>query len=76
VTPGELLKCLKRADDARQSKTGLDRQLEDRVLFGLLLALGDFELNTLPENGRTTLIQQLADWCASDPSSAIHGATG
>jgi eukaryotic-like serine/threonine-protein kinase len=46
------------------------------TLFGLLLALGEFELDELPEARRESFLTQLADWYANDPSSAIHGACG
>ncbi|MEM7316362.1 MAG: formylglycine-generating enzyme family protein, partial [Planctomycetota bacterium] len=74
VMPKELLECLEVADKSRQSKQGDERQIEDRVLFGILLALGEFSLQEIPDAER--LIDLLADWYAGDPSSTIHGATG
>ncbi|MBM4093562.1 MAG: hypothetical protein FJ276_29760, partial [Planctomycetes bacterium] len=76
VTASELLDCLDRADALRQPKTGEDRKSEDRVLFGLLLALGDFRLDDLPEARRQPLLDRLTGWYATEPSSAVHGATG
>jgi eukaryotic-like serine/threonine-protein kinase len=76
VSPGELLECLKLADQRRQPKTGEDRRLGDRVLYGLLLALGEFEVTELPQAQRDGIVEQLAHWHANDPSSAVHGATG
>jgi formylglycine-generating enzyme required for sulfatase activity len=76
ILPAQLLECLKLTDQLRESKTGEARRIEDRVLYGLLLALGEFELAELPEAQRDAFVEQLANWCASDPSSAIHGATG
>ena len=74
VTPQELLECLDAADKLRQGKTGNEREIEDRVLFGFLLALGEFPLAQIPDG--QSLIDRLADWYTNDPSSAIHGATG
>jgi hypothetical protein len=76
VTVTELLDCLHRANLLRQSKSGLERRIEDRVLFGLLLSLGEFRPDELPVADRESLIPRLIDWYAHDPSSAIHGATG
>jgi formylglycine-generating enzyme required for sulfatase activity len=76
VTAGELLECVKLADTRRQGTTGDARRSDDRVLFGLLLALGEFRLEELPEVFRSALPDQLALWYRHDPSSAIHGACG
>jgi serine/threonine protein kinase/formylglycine-generating enzyme required for sulfatase activity len=76
VTPVQLLDCVELADRDRQQQAGADRQVADRVLYGLLLALGEFELGELPEAERDGFVEQLATWYAGDPSSAIHGATG
>jgi hypothetical protein len=76
VSPQMLLGALDAADKLRQTKTGEARQQEDRVLFGLLLALGEYRLEELPASARRPLVDRLAAWYASDPSSAIHGATG
>jgi hypothetical protein len=76
ILPPQLLECLKLADQLRQPKTGEARRIEDRVLYGLLLALGEFELTELPEAQREGFVEQLTVWYAGDPSSAVHGATG
>ncbi|MGM0489374.1 MAG: hypothetical protein ACQESR_21765, partial [Planctomycetota bacterium] len=44
--------------------------------YALLLALGEFTLDEIPESQRTPLLKQLADWYRNDPSSDVHGATG
>lgn len=76
IQPEELLAALDVADRLRQTKTGAARRLEDRVMFGLLLALGEFSLADLPAAQRQPLVARLAAWYGSDPSSAVHGATG
>jgi serine/threonine protein kinase/formylglycine-generating enzyme required for sulfatase activity len=76
VTPFELIECLGVANESRQSLSGEARKIEDRVLFGLLLALGEFPLSDLPGAKRSEVVDKVADWFASDPSSTIHGATG
>lgn len=76
VTATELLECLDEADALRQAKTGDERAREDRVLFGLLLALGEFPLSDLDPAERQPLVDRLAGWYAQDPSSTVHGATG
>jgi hypothetical protein len=76
VTATELLHCLRRVDQLRQSKSGEDRKIDDRVLFGVLLVLGEYRPEDLPITEREALISQLGDWYARDPNSGIHGATG
>jgi hypothetical protein len=76
VTLSELCECLDCADNLRRAKSRVQRQVEDRVLFGLLLALGQFREEDLSNAEREGLLMKLAELYASDPSSAIHGATG
>jgi len=76
VTVAELLDCLDRADVRRQKLSGEARKLEDRVVFGLVLALGEFTLDEVPGPNRQALLERLGTWYGSDPSSGIHGATG
>ncbi|WP_442508908.1 SUMF1/EgtB/PvdO family nonheme iron enzyme [Novipirellula sp. SH528] len=76
VTTTELLECLNVADQSRRSFSGESRRIEDRVLFGLLLALGEFALDELPPTQRDAAVNQVAKWFSDDPSSAIHGVTG
>ncbi|MCH7725071.1 MAG: SUMF1/EgtB/PvdO family nonheme iron enzyme [Planctomycetes bacterium] len=76
ITVDQLLDCLDQAEAMRQTKTGDQRKLEDRVLFGLLLALGEFAATDVPSPQREELVSRLVDWYASDPSSTIHGASG
>ncbi len=44
--------------------------------YALLLALGEFSLEEIPDTRRETLLNQLADWYRNDPSSGVHGAAG
>jgi formylglycine-generating enzyme required for sulfatase activity len=44
--------------------------------FVLLLALGEFRPDDLPEARRVPLRERLAAWYRTDPSSAVHGACG
>jgi formylglycine-generating enzyme required for sulfatase activity/serine/threonine protein kinase len=44
--------------------------------FALVLALGEFRFEELPEARRQTLREHLAEWYREDPKSAIHGACG
>lgn len=57
------------ADSRDPSSTASERtKLEARVVFGLLLALGEFELSELPDEHREPIIEQLANWHAHDPA--------
>ncbi|HUY34672.1 MAG TPA: SUMF1/EgtB/PvdO family nonheme iron enzyme [Pirellulales bacterium] len=76
VTAVELCDCVRIAEQRRRTLRGEPRRLEDRVLFGLLLALGDYGLAEVPETQRDAFVEQLANWYGGDPSSSIHGATG
>jgi formylglycine-generating enzyme required for sulfatase activity len=76
VSPSELVACLDRVDTTRQTVSGEARKLEDRVRFGLLLALGDFMLDDIAQSQREDILPRVAEWHAHDASSAIHGATG
>ena len=76
VTGQQLLECLRIADGLRQKISGKQREIENRVVFGLLLALGEFPKDELPRQEQKRLVADLADWYRNDPSSAIHGATG
>ncbi|HEV3022569.1 MAG TPA: formylglycine-generating enzyme family protein, partial [Pirellulales bacterium] len=76
ILPAQLLDCVHRADALRQTKSGAARRVDDGVLYALLLALGEFELTDLPGSQRDAVVEQLANWYADEPSSAIHGATG
>ncbi len=76
VTVNELLECIDKCDTNRQTLTGSTRSIEDRVLYGLLLALGDYPIKDLSTDTQTRYVKRLVDWYGSDPSSAIHGASG
>ena len=75
VQAKELLDCVEIVESARQKLQGADRRKEDQVLYGLLLTLGDFPLDQIPTTSRSSQIEQLINWYATDPSSAIHGAS-
>jgi formylglycine-generating enzyme required for sulfatase activity len=76
TTAAQLIECVDACEVNRASLTGNDRTLEDRVLHGLLLALGDYERESIPEAKREPLKTQLVTWYGTDPSSTVHGASG
>jgi len=76
VTAAELIDCVERTDQLRLATTGGQRAVHDTVLFGLLLALGNFGPQELPSPRGATLVESLERWYQNDPSSAIHSATG
>jgi serine/threonine protein kinase/formylglycine-generating enzyme required for sulfatase activity len=49
---------------------------ETDVLYGLLLALGEFRSEDLPPSALAGLRARLIDWHSHDPRSIIHGASG
>ena len=76
VSIGELWECVQIVERTRPALRGDGRRLEDRVLFGLLLAMGEFSLSDIPGDQRDSTVQQLATWYRDDPSSTIHGVSG
>ncbi len=44
--------------------------------YALLLSLGEYSIEEIPESRREALLEQLAGWYRHDPSSGVHGATG
>lgn len=71
VTAPDLLDCLSfvQEGDSKSRQDGFK-------LYTLLLALAEYPPEELPQARRTALIDQLADWYATDPRSSVHGATG
>jgi len=76
VSPGELWESVQIVERTRPALRGDSRRLEERVMFGLLLALGEFSLSNIPVDQRDSTVTQLATWYRADPSSTIHGVTG
>ena len=69
VAVDALLDCL-RVSDAPEDR------YPKNTRYALLLALGEFSLEEIPESRREALLKQLADWYRHDPSSGVHGAAG
>jgi serine/threonine protein kinase/formylglycine-generating enzyme required for sulfatase activity len=65
-----LLDCLQRISDAPRDR------YPKNTRYALLLTLGEFSLEEIPEGRRVALLEQLADWYRHDPSSGVHGAAG
>jgi formylglycine-generating enzyme required for sulfatase activity len=65
-----LLDCLRIVSD------GPVERYPRNTRYALLLALGDFGLEEIPDARRETLLKQLAEWYRNDPSSGVHGAAG
>ncbi len=70
VAVDALLDCLQRVSDAPKDR------YPKNTRYALLLALGEFSLEEIPESRRVALLKQLADWYRHDPSSGVHGAHG
>jgi len=65
-----LLDCLQRVSVAPKER------YPKNARYALLLALGEFPLEEIPDSRRVALFEQLADWYRHDPSSGVHGAAG
>ena len=70
VAVDALLDCLERVSVAPRDR------YPKNTRYALLLSLGEFSLDDVPESRRVALLEQLADWYGHDPSSGVHGATG
>ena len=63
VLAEELVECLRAANSST-------------TRYGLLLALAEYPPDEIPAGERESLIDEVADWYANDPSSAVHAAAG
>lgn len=70
VRVDSLLGCLDIIDSSPPGRYPADTR------YALLLTLGEFKLDEIPESQRDNLLAQIADWYANDPSSGVHGASG
>ena len=70
VSVDALLDCLQLVSDAPHHCYPCDAR------YALLLALGEYTLDEVPNSRRELLLKQLADWYRNDPSSGVHGAAG
>jgi hypothetical protein len=70
VAVDALLDCLQRV-----SALPKDRYPKN-TRFALLLSLGEFSIEEIPDTRRVALLKQLADWYPHDPSPGVHGAAG
>ena len=71
-----LWEAAKQADERRSRAVGEERRIRDRVLYGVLLGLGEFSISEIPGPIRQPLLSRVANWFRDDPSSAVHGASG
>lgn len=76
VTAEDVWRCVAIVDARRHALDGAPRQVEDRLLYTLILALGEFALSDFPVSDREKILAAMSNWYRSDPSSAIHGAAG
>jgi eukaryotic-like serine/threonine-protein kinase len=70
VAVDALLDCLQQISDAQKDRYPRNAR------YALLLALGEFSLEEIPDSRREALLKQLADCYRHDPNSGVHGATG
>ena len=70
VAVDAVLDCLDRVSAAPKAR------YPKNTRYAVLLALGEFSLEEIPESRRGALVEQLAGWYRHDPSSGTHGAAG
>ena len=77
VTATDILECLDIATNREDPPPAAgETGWVDYTRFALILALGGYPLDEIPANERDSLLKELENWYANDPSSAIHGAAG
>ena len=76
VTATQLLDAVDLAVKKPEITHEAEQKVYDRVLYGLLLSLGEFQLDEIPQDRRQATTDRLVDWYARHPSSDVHGATG
>ncbi len=76
VSAADLLVLWDEVDRIRLAATGEERQVADRMLYGLLVTLGSYSPESLPADQRAGRMEQLVVLYSSDPSSGVHGASG
>jgi formylglycine-generating enzyme required for sulfatase activity len=69
-------RCKERGTQASGLWDSLQMAQDESTRYGLLLALGEFRREELPPEAGSQWMETLSDWYASDPSSAIHSASG
>ncbi len=70
VAVDALLDCLERVSVAPKDRYPTNAR------YALLLALGEFSIEEIPDSRREALLEQLAGWYRRDPSSGVHSAAG
>ena len=76
VLPSDLVAGIERCMTLRESLTGVEKRMESRVIYGLLLALGSFSPDEVPAAVREPVMQKVASLYQQDPSAAVHSASG
>jgi formylglycine-generating enzyme required for sulfatase activity len=76
VTPVELLESIEQCEKLRAVASGGAKRLESRVMYGLLIALGSYPLEQIPEASREEVLARLRRLYEIDPSAAVHSASG
>ena len=67
----DLLALWDDVEQIRQAARGEERQVADRMLYGLLVTLGNYTLESLPLDQRARRMEQLVDWYANDGGTVV-----
>jgi hypothetical protein len=76
VTPQELLESFDRCAELRKTATGAAKRLESRVMYGLLIALGNYPLDQIPEASREAVFTKLRACMKATPVPRCTSASG
>jgi serine/threonine protein kinase/formylglycine-generating enzyme required for sulfatase activity len=76
VTPTELIESLDQSQKLYAASAGSAKRLESRVLYGLLLSLGNYSSEEIPQDSRERLFADLKRIYTEHPSAAVHSAAG
>lgn len=76
VMATELLESLQAARDLRRSTLETVSRESACCLYGLLMALGNYPLEAIPETERGDVLAMLQEFYAQDPAAMVHSASG
>jgi formylglycine-generating enzyme required for sulfatase activity len=76
VTATELVECLADACELRRSTLETANRESACCLYGLLMALGNYPLEAIPETERGGVLAKLQEFYAQDPAAIVHSASG
>lgn len=76
VMPEQLIDSFDSCESLRDLASGMGQLHATRVMYALLIALGSYKLEQIPEGSREKFLGKLLELYKNDPSATIHSASG